>query len=93
VVEIEDEGPGIPEDQLELVFRPYYRLEGSRSRETGGVGLGLSIARAVIRADGGEVTLANRAHGGLSARIALPLGSSAPTAMAIAEPRSPATGP
>ena len=93
VVEIEDEGPGIPEDQLELVFRPYHRLESSRSRETGGVGLGLSIARAVIRADGGEVTLANRAHGGLSARITLPLGSSASTAMAIAEPRSPATGP
>ena len=93
VVEIEDEGPGIPEDQLELVFRPYYRLESSRSRETGGVGLGLSIARAVIRADGGEVTLANRAHGGLSARITLPLGSSASMAMAIAEPRSPATGP
>jgi signal transduction histidine kinase len=88
VVEIEDEGPGIPEDQLELVFRPYYRLEGSRSRETGGVGLGLSIARAVIRADGGEVTLENRANGGLSARITLPLGSAAAAAKPVARPRS-----
>jgi signal transduction histidine kinase len=93
VVEIEDQGPGIPEDQLELVFRPYYRLESSRSRETGGVGLGLSIARAVIRADGGEVTLENCAERGLRARITLPLGSSASMAAAIAEPRSPATGP
>jgi signal transduction histidine kinase len=93
VVEIDDEGPGIPEDQLELVFRPYYRLESSRSRETGGVGLGLSIARAVIRADGGEVTLANRANGGLGARITLPLGSPASTATAITEPRLPATDP
>jgi signal transduction histidine kinase len=92
VVEIEDEGPGIPEDQLELVFRPYYRLESSRSRETGGVGLGLSIARAVIRADGGEVALENRSNGGLKARITLPLGSSVPAATSIAELRSPATG-
>jgi signal transduction histidine kinase len=75
IVEIEDDGPGIPQDQLELVFRPYYRLEGSRSRETGGVGLGLSIARAAIRAEDGEVALANRAEGGLKARVTLRLPS------------------
>ncbi len=69
VVEIADEGPGIAAEQMELVFRPYYRLEGSRSRETGGVGLGLSIARAVIRAEGGEIALANRPEGGLCARV------------------------
>ena len=73
VVEIADEGPGIAAEQLELVFRPYYRLEGSRSRETGGVGLGLSIARAVIRAEGGEIALTNRPEGGLCARVTLPL--------------------
>jgi signal transduction histidine kinase len=72
-VEIADEGPGIAADQMELVFRPYYRLEGSRSRETGGVGLGLSIARAIIRAEGGEIALANRNEGGLCARVSLPL--------------------
>jgi signal transduction histidine kinase len=77
IAEIEDEGPGIPEDQQELVFRPYYRLESSRSRETGGVGLGLSIARAAIRAEGGEVTLANRPQGGLRARVTLSLPSPA----------------
>jgi signal transduction histidine kinase len=74
-VEIDDQGPGIAEEQMELVFRPYYRLEGSRSRETGGVGLGLSIARAVIRAEGGEIALSNRADGGLRARVTLPLGT------------------
>ena len=66
-------GPESPAEQMELVFRPYYRLEGSRSRETGGVGLGLSIARAVIRAEGGEIALANRPEGGLCAQVTLPL--------------------
>jgi signal transduction histidine kinase len=75
VVEIDDQGPGIAAEQMELVFRPYYRLEGSRSRETGGVGLGLSIARAVIRAEGGEIALGNRPEGGLRARVTLPLGT------------------
>jgi signal transduction histidine kinase len=78
VVEIADEGPGIAAEQMELVFRPYSRLEGSRSRETGGVGLGLSIARAVIRAEGGEIALANRPEGGLCARVTLPLPTGAP---------------
>src|SRR5207237_661988 len=50
VVTVEDDGPGIPEDELERVFEPFVRLEGSRSRETGGVGLGLAIARSVVRA-------------------------------------------
>jgi signal transduction histidine kinase len=77
VIEVEDEGPGIPPDQQELVFRPYFRLEGSRSRETGGVGLGLTIARAVIRAEGGDVALANRPLRGLRATVTLPLGLAA----------------
>jgi signal transduction histidine kinase len=57
---------------MENVFRPFYRVDHSRSRDTGGTGLGLSVARAVFRAHGGDVTLANRPEGGLRATIALP---------------------
>jgi len=70
---IEDEGPGIPEQELEKVFDPFTRLETSRSRETGGIGLGLPIARAILRAHGGDVVLSNRAEGGLRATVHLPL--------------------
>lgn len=70
---IEDDGPGIPLEDLERVFDPFTRLEASRSRETGGTGLGLSIARAILRAHGGDVTLENRAEGGLRARVRLSL--------------------
>jgi signal transduction histidine kinase len=69
---IEDEGPGIPEQELSRVFDPFYRLEGSRSRETGGVGLGLAIAQSTVQAHRGELVLSNRPTGGLCARIALP---------------------
>lgn len=72
VVEIKDRGPGIAEEDLERVFDPYVRLEESRSRDTGGIGLGLSIARTIIRAHGGELYLMNREGGGLIARVALP---------------------
>jgi len=72
VVAIDDEGPGLPPDQLEAVFSPFRRLEGSRSRATGGAGLGLSISRSIIARSGGEVTLANRAEGGLRATVRLP---------------------
>ena len=73
VIEIEDRGPGLPEGELEAVFEPFKRGERSRSRETGGAGLGLTVARQAARAAGGEVTLRNRAGGGLVARLALPL--------------------
>jgi len=73
IISISDNGPGLPENQLEEVFEPFRRLEASRSRETGGVGLGLSIARTVVRGHGGEVTLLNRPGGGLSAMVSLPL--------------------
>ncbi len=72
VVTIEDEGPGIPEEMLEEVFSPFYRLEASRSQHTGGSGLGLSIARSIARAHGGDVDLRNRPEGGLIARLTLP---------------------
>ena len=73
VISISDRGPGIAEDDLERVFDPYVRLEESRSRDTGGIGLGLSIARSIIRAHGGDLRLANRTGGGLIARVELPL--------------------
>jgi signal transduction histidine kinase len=71
-VTVDDEGPGVPEDKLEAVFAPFYRLDASRSRDTGGVGLGLASARAVVHAHGGRVALANRAAGGLRATVTLP---------------------
>lgn len=70
-VRIEDRGPGIPEAERERVFEPYVRLEPSRAKHTGGTGLGLAIARAIARAHGGDVTLENRAVGGLSVRLVL----------------------
>jgi signal transduction histidine kinase len=67
-----DSGPGIPQGDLEHVFEPFQRLEPSRSRATGGTGLGLTIARDVARAHGGEITLRNRPEGGLEAIVTLP---------------------
>ena len=69
---IEDDGPGIPEHEREAVFAPFRRLEGSRNRETGGTGLGLPIARNILRAHGGDVVLRNRPGGGLTAVVTLP---------------------
>ncbi|MCY3671442.1 MAG: ATP-binding protein, partial [Alphaproteobacteria bacterium] len=71
-VVIEDEGPGMPEAELERVFEPFVRLEASRSRDTGGTGLGLAIARGIVRGHGGDIALENRAEGGLRATVALP---------------------
>jgi signal transduction histidine kinase len=72
VVRIDDQGPGIPEDQIENVFKPFHRLEASRSRETGGIGLGLTVARTIVRAHGGDIHLENRAEGGLRVEVILP---------------------
>lgn len=66
-VVVRDSGPGIPDDQLEKVFRPFYRIETSRSQATGGTGLGLAIVRQLAEANGWKVSLANRATGGLEA--------------------------
>jgi signal transduction histidine kinase len=71
-ITVDDEGPGIPEEELARVFQPFYRVEGSRSRETGGVGLGLAIAKSLIERHHGTLNLSNRADGGLRARIVLP---------------------
>jgi len=72
-ITVDDDGPGIPADRREDVFRPFFRLEQSRNPATGGVGLGLSIARDVVRNHGGELTLEDAPGGGLRARIWLPV--------------------
>ncbi len=73
LVSIEDDGPGIPEVQLEQVFEPFFRLEESRSLETGGHGLGLSISRTIARSHGGDISLSNREGKGLVAQLRIPL--------------------
>lgn len=71
-VRIMDAGPGIPEAEMARVFAPFYRVESSRNRDTGGTGLGLAVARSVIRAHGGDITLANRPEGGLCVTVTVP---------------------
>ncbi len=71
-VEVDDDGPGIPEADQARVFEPFVRLEASRSRDTGGTGLGLAIAQSILQAQGGRITLENRAGGGLRATAILP---------------------
>lgn len=73
VVEVADNGPGLPAHDLERVFEPFYRGEASRNRETGGMGLGLAVVRSIARAHGGDAVLANRPEGGLICRVRLPL--------------------
>lgn len=75
VIAINDNGPGIPDEYLEKVFEPYYRLERSRNRNSGGIGLGLSIARNMVLLNNGALSLKNRPGGGLTAQVML-----APTA-------------
>ncbi|PJK27493.1 sensor histidine kinase [Minwuia thermotolerans] len=72
VVEVDDDGPGLPESRLEEMFGDFARLEGSRSRATGGAGLGLAIAREIARGQGGDIVLQNRQGGGLTATLRLP---------------------
>ena len=72
IIRVEDRGPGIPPELLEKVFEPYFRVEGSRSRGTGGTGLGLTIARNMVLLNNGSLTLENREGGGLRAVITLP---------------------
>ena len=72
-ITIDDDGPGIPADRREDVFRPFFRLDTSRNPETGGIGLGLTIARDVVRGHGGDLTLLDSPQGGLRARLWLPV--------------------
>ncbi len=75
-ITVRDFGPGIPADKLDAVFEPFLRLEASRSEDTGGIGLGLAIARSNIHAHGGTLQLRNAPDGGLLATITLPRGGS-----------------
>ena len=77
-ITVEDNGPGIPDANLDRVFEPFHRLEASRNRGTGGVGLGLTIARQAVVEQGGSLILANRPEGGLRAVITLPIGPAGP---------------
>jgi len=72
VLRVLDEGPGIPAESLEQVFEPFFRLESSRNSTTGGVGLGLGIARDIAQAHGGSLVLSNRSPHGLEAVLTLP---------------------
>lgn len=72
-ITVDDDGPGIPEDDQDRVFEPFLRLEQSRGKEGGGIGLGLSIVRSIVHAHGGTVTLKNRDSGGLRVTLMLPL--------------------
>ncbi|WOB07505.1 ATP-binding protein [Piscinibacter gummiphilus] len=71
-IAVHDNGPGIPEDEMEKVFLPLYRLESSRQRSTGGIGLGLAIVKAVVAAHHGRIELRNRPEGGLVVSVELP---------------------
>lgn len=73
VVTVSDRGPGIPEDLMEKVFEPYFRVEGSRNRASGGTGLGLPITKNMAQLNGGTLTLANRPEGGLTVTLRLRL--------------------
>lgn len=72
LIRIVDAGPGIPPEKLEEIFEPFYRLESSRNRSSGGVGLGLGIAREIARNNGGDIYLRNCEEGGLEAVLELP---------------------
>jgi two-component system, OmpR family, sensor kinase len=72
-LEIDDDGPGIPESLQAQVFEPFFRIEGSRNRNTGGIGLGLAAVRAIVREHSGEILIGNRKEGGLKVVINLPV--------------------
>ena len=93
LVKVEDTGPGIPEGDLDRVFEPFQRLEHSRNRGTGGVGLGLAIARQAIENDGGSVRLSNRAGGGLCAEVFLPCGTVARHSLSSGQDTAAMFGP
>ena len=73
VLELDDDGPGIPENLQSRVFEPFFRAESSRNRDTGGIGLGLTTVRGIVRDHGGEIELRNRKEGGLRVVVSLPL--------------------
>ena len=73
VMDIADDGPGIPEEERELVFRPFYRIDHARNQDSGSTGLGLAIARDIARIHGGDIKLDESSLGGLKAVLTLPV--------------------
>jgi two-component system sensor histidine kinase CpxA len=73
VVEVSDRGPGIPESELGSIFRPFYRVDTARSVQTGGFGVGLAIAERAVKLHHGQIQALNRAGGGATIQISLPL--------------------
>jgi signal transduction histidine kinase len=95
IVQVEDDGPGIPAEHLTRVFDRFYRADAARDREDGGSGLGLAIARAIVEAHGGAISVANAPHGGAVFGVTLPSAVSAanPSGDAVAGPfGTPARG-
>ncbi|PYX76024.1 MAG: two-component sensor histidine kinase [Acidobacteria bacterium] len=92
VVRVADSGPGVPEEALHKLFRPFYRLDDARNRQTGGVGLGLAITERTVRLHGGRVKAANRPEGGLIVEIRLPLAPRAATESSVEKMSVPAEG-
>src|SRR5438132_4309656 len=92
VVRVTDSGPGVPEEDLHKLFRPFYRLDDARNRQTGGVGLGLAITERTVRLHGGRVKAANRPEGGLIVEIRLPLAPVAATGSSVEKVSVPAQG-
>jgi two-component system, OmpR family, sensor histidine kinase CpxA len=92
VVRVTDSGPGVPEEVLHKLFRPFYRLDDARNRQTGGVGLGLAITERTVRLHGGRVKAANRPEGGLIVEIRLPLAPVAATESSVEKMSVPAEG-
>ncbi len=72
VIRVSDSGPGVPDSSLAKIFEPFYRLDDARNRQTGGAGLGLSIADRAIRLHGGQISASNRKEGGLEIEIRIP---------------------
>jgi two-component system sensor histidine kinase CpxA len=73
VVRVTDSGPGVPEESIDKLFRPFYRIDDARGRQTGGVGLGLAITERAVTLHGGTIRAVNRPQGGLMVEIRLPL--------------------
>jgi two-component system sensor histidine kinase CpxA len=84
IVRVLDCGPGVPEDELENIFQPFYRIDDARNRQTGGAGLGLSIADRAVRLHGGRVRASNRAEGGLEVEIRIPAAPASPVGAVFA---------
>jgi two-component system sensor histidine kinase CpxA len=89
ILRISDHGPGVPEEALNKLFRPFYRIDNARNRQTGGVGLGLAITERAVRLHGGTVRARNRQGGGLIVEIRLPALKKTATAEVVEQPSVP----